>query len=358
MSSHLDDDTFTELADEERRRKERRRSSVPVVRFFIAAGVAIALVVLAIIFAENWLHDRQVASYEEYMQGVAAILEPSDRMGTELSGLLMQPGDSTRKDVQGKLDAYISNSRELAEQAKNLEAPDEMMDSHKWFVATMQLRARGMEDLKPALLNALEVEDVEVATEQISKALQNLLLSDVAYEEFFMDSASQTLKEQEITGVNVPSTDFIPDSDLAAKSRVKTILATLKDSESIQAVHGVALTKVVVLPAETTVEAGQTYNLQASDQLSFQITLENQGNELEKDVPVTVELKSPVSPQPQIKTEKIAEIKAGAQATIKVSGINPTEYGEKAWLHVKVGPVPNEKLTSNNEIESYVIFTL
>ncbi len=51
-----------------------------------------------------------------------------------------------------------------------------------------------------------------------------------------------------------------------------------------------AVAKVVAQPDEQEIKNGQTYNLTASDELAFLVTVENQGNMAEKDVPVVVTL--------------------------------------------------------------------
>ena len=76
--------------------------------------------------------------------------------------------------------------------------------------------------------------------------------------------------------------------------------------------HGVAIAKVVEQPDEQEIKNGQTYNLTASDQLTFLVTVENQGNMAEKDVPVVVTLATQ-SGEPQKITVTIPELKPGAR---------------------------------------------
>jgi uncharacterized cupredoxin-like copper-binding protein len=355
-----DDDTFTELAEEERRRQGRRRSlaSSSIVKVILLLVAVVIVVAIGGILIRNWMHNREVSSYSGYVDQVTSILKDSDKTGAELTALLVKPGDATRKDVQTQLDQYIATSNRLTDQAKLLAAPSDLREAQQWFIATMQLRSRGVENLKPALLNALEVQDVSVSSEQISRAMQLLVLSDVAYGEFFVTRASSVLKERNISNVTVPSTKFITSSSLSTPAAIKELLTTLKSSSSLQTVHGVALTKVVVMPSEKVIAAGSTYNLQASDQLAFVITVENQGNMTEKDVPVTLKLTGPSSTQPQIQTVKIPEIKAKESKQVTITGINPTDYGQQALLHIEAGPVPGEKNLANNVLEAHVIFVL
>jgi hypothetical protein len=358
MSPAEDNDSFFELAEEERRREGKRGSSAPFIRLILVLAAVIAIVLVGGYLIRDWLHDRELNTYSTYAQEVADILERSDEVGRSMSELLLNPGDSTRKDVQTSLDQYIATSTNLTEEAKALEAPSDLLEAHQWFVATMQLRQRGLENLKPVLMNALELEDVEIVTDQISRAMLLLVLSDVTYDEFFVNKATQVLADRAIEGVQIGSTDFVTDSNLATKDKIREILALLKSSETLQSVHGVALKEVEALPAEKVVEAGGTYNLASTDDLRFVVTIENQGNMAEMDVPVEITLSSPTSAQPQIVTVKITELKAKEIKKVTVTGVNPSDYGEKALLRVKVGPVPEEKIEQNNVLEAYLIFTL
>jgi hypothetical protein len=353
-----DNESFFELAEEERRREGKRGSSAPFIRLVLVLGGIIAIVLVGGYLIRDWLHERELNTYSAYAQSVTDILERSDEVGRDMSELLLNPGDSTRKDVQTKLDQYVATSTKLTEDAKAIEAPTDLIEAHQWFVATMQLRQRGLENLKPALMNALEVESTEVAADQISRAMLLLVLSDVTYEEFFVTRASQVLAERQIEGVRIGTTDFVTDSSLSTRDKILAILTVLKSSDTLQSIHGVALKEVEALPAEKIIEAGGTYNLASTDELRFVVTVENQGNESEKDVPIEITLSSATSAQPQIVTVKITELKAKELKKVTVSGINPSDYGEKALLKVKVGPVPEEKIEANNVLEAYLIFTL
>jgi hypothetical protein len=358
MSPEVNDDTFTDLAVEERRRLGRKGTSGPLVRFglvllaFVVAVVIIGLVVRAV------LHSREVSSYQAYMTQVAKISKESDRSGQALAQLLKKPGDATRKEVQTVLDGYVASSNKLEAQAKALPVPDDLKEAHQWFLAVLQLRAQGFEDLKPSLLNALEVRDLDLASEQIANAMQLLLLSDVAYDRVFAPRASDVLKKKDIAGLTVPRSAFLADPTLATTARVKEILASLKSSQSLQSIHGVAATKLTAMPSEKVIASGNTYNLQSTDKLAFDVTVENQGNNAEKNVPVTLKLSTQSQAQPQIVSIKIDELKPKETKTVTIKGVNPAAYGEDALLRVEVGPVPGEKNKENNVIEAHVIFVL
>ena len=90
------------------------------------------------------------------------------------------PGDTSRKDIQTKLDQFVAKSASLETKAKAAEVPKDLLDQnvHQFLVMAMTFRHTGLADLEPSLMNALEVQDTDVAAEQISRALYYLTNSD------------------------------------------------------------------------------------------------------------------------------------------------------------------------------------
>ena len=118
----------------------------------------------------------------------------------------------------------------------------------------------------------------------------------------------------------------------------------------------VALKKVVAMPDNKEITPGGTFNLNMSYALTFVVTVENQGNMDEVDVPVVISISSSASAQPQVVPGKIPSLKAKTEIEFPVEGIDPSGYGDVALLRVEVGPVQVEKNPDNNWLEAHVIF--
>jgi hypothetical protein len=354
------DDTISDSATGERKRRQKRTLPAPLLRLLLVLAAIIIVVVVIVVAARSAIRSGEAADYQRYMSDVAKILERSDAVGTELAGLLTNPGDTNRAEIQARLDAFEASSEQLQVDADALEAPKDLVDQgvHQFFLLVMSFRQMGVSQLKPALVNALEVEDTEVSAEQVSHALRYLVNSDFLYEEVFSPKAKDILTQKGLTGISVPTTTFFADPDLVSNRSVQSILAGLKTTGNLQAIHGVALVKVVALPDEKEITAGGTFNLTSSDELTFEVTVENQGNMDEKNVKVTVTLLSSESTEPETKTLEIPLIKAKATVTVQVKGINPTAYGVKAALKVLAGPVQDEKVKDNNSLDAKVIFKI
>ncbi len=354
------EDTYTQSATGERKRRQKKTLPKPLLRLLLVLAGIVIVVVIIVLASRAAIHSGEAADYQRYMTSVADILKRSDDVGSQLEKLLTDPGDVNRTQIQTTLDKLAATSETLEVEAKALDAPTDLVDQgiHQFFLLVMSFRKIGVTDLKPSLMSALEVEDTEVSAEQISHALQYLANSDFLYEEVFIPRAADLLTQKELAEVTIPDTKFLSDPDLASKSQVKDMLSGLKSTGNLQEVHGVALVKVVAMPDNKEITAGGTFNLTSTTDLRFEVTVENQGNMEEKEVPVTVTLPSDDPNDPQKVTVKIPSLKSKEVVTVEVKGLNPTEYGEVALLKVSAGPVQGEKYKDNNTIQAKVIFKL
>ena len=349
----------TQGKQKERKLRQKKLLPTPLLRLIVGLTTIIVVIVVIVVAVTASRGSEDAAGYQKYMTSVASILKQSDSIGAQLTTLLTNPGDTNRKDIQTTLQGFVLKCEQLETQAKELTVPKDLLDRnvHQFFVMAMTFRHTGLANLEPSLMNALEVQDTNVAAEQISQALYYLTNSDFLYKVVFVKGATDIVKEKSLDGVTVPTSQFLSDPDLASQAQAQAIIAQLKSAGSLQAVHGVAVAKVMEQPDEQEIKNGQTYNLTSSDQLAFVVTVKNQGNMSEKDVPVVVTLATQAG-TPQKITVSIAELKPGAQVAATVEGLNPTDYGEVATLTVEVGPVAGEKVKSNNSIEATVIFKL
>jgi hypothetical protein len=82
------------------------------------------------------------------------------------------------------------------------------------------------------------------------------------------------------------------------------------------------------------------------------VSVQNQGNQPEDNVPVVVTLEVQPEGTPQKKTHKITRLKAGETASLVFEDITPATGSDKVnVLSVKAGPVSGEKKIDNNEMQ-------
>jgi hypothetical protein len=93
-----------------------------------------------------------------------------------------------------------------------------------------------------------------------------------------------------------------------------------------------------------------------SKTFTVKVSVQNQGNQEEDDVPVVATLDQDPPTTQQKKTQKITRLKPGETATLVFEDIVPgTGSNIVNALKVTAGPVPGEKKTDNNTMELHFI---
>jgi hypothetical protein len=349
----------------ERKPKERKPrgggpplGQSPLARVLIILAAVVILVLITSLGIQSCLNKKKVGEYRDYFNSVDAVLKESDDIGKQLSDMLMKPDEAVRQSLEGKLAEFLAAQEQLLEKAKAIKAPDQFKKENEWFVASQQIRVRGLKGLQPAMLNALEARDNQAGAAQVSHEMLILLTSDVAYDEFFYQPAQRVLKEEDITDIKVPQAKFLKDPALASPQTAVTVLDRLKGGTAqVSGLHGVSLVGVKAKPSGMVLTGDSENSLKASESLTFEVEVENQGEATENDVPVSLNLSAPGRPSPQKVDGVIPTIAPGERRTIELTGLAAEASNQPALLRVEVGPVAGEANTQNNVGEFSIAFT-
>lgn len=330
----------------------------PVARVLIILAAVVVLVLVISLGIKSCLNTKKVGEYRDYFTAVEGILRDSDDIGNQLSDMFMKPDEAVRQALEGKLDESLSAQERLLEKAQAIKAPDQFKKENEWFVASMQIRVRGLKGLQPAVLNALDSRDNQAGAAQVSHEMLILLTSDVAYDEFFYQPAQRVLKDEDIKEIKVPQAKFLKDAALASQQTAVTVLDRLKGgTEQVSGLHGVSLVGVKAKPSGMSLVADSGNSLKVSDSLTFEVEVENQGEATENDVLVSLNLTAPGRPSPQKVDGRVPTIAPGERRTIELTGLAADAGGQPALLRAEVGPVAGEANTQNNVGEYRITFS-
>ncbi len=330
----------------------------PLARVLIILVAVVVLVLITSLGIKSCLNSKRVGEYRDYFAAVDGVVKDSDAIGAQLSDMFMKPDETVRQSLEGKLGEFQASSDQILERAKAVKAPDQFKKENEWFVASMQIRARGLKGLQPAMLNALEARDNQAGAAQVSHEMLILLTSDVSYDEFYYQPAQQVLKDEDITDIKVPQAKFLKDPALASQQTAVSVLDRLKGGTTqVSGLHGVSLVGVKAKPSGMTLAADSDNSLKASDSLTFEVEVENQGEATESDVLVALTLTAPGRPTPQKVDGRIPTIAPGERRTIELTGLAADAGGQPALLRAEVGPVPGEANTQNNVGEYKIAFS-
>jgi hypothetical protein len=197
----------------------------------------------------------------------------------------------------------------------------------------------------------------------LASQAERLVTSDVVWDDLFKDPAVGVLQEQEISGVEVPDSNFVQTPDLASTrsmvpiwERINGSAASGNGTTTTTGLHGTNIESVTVVPGGQVLSASAENTVEASTDLAFAVAVANGGDNQEVKIEVTLTIQQ--SPTPIVKKQTIDIINPDETKTVVFRDFPSVDFGERRIMRIDVDPVPDEKTTSNNSAEYPVIFSL
>jgi len=346
----FDDDANAEpLPPAPRPRRSGNRQRTRIQRLVIILVVLFVVIFLLAWWVRSCQHDRKVDSYREYMDAVATAIDDSKALGKSLSKIVDDPTQfESSKVLLAEVDKLATQQAEIATRAARQEHPGTLDAEAEVFATGMSVRSRGFDLFRKALEAVLD-EKKSVKPSAITALSGYLSGPDAYYQTLFYTPVRQAMKDDGVSDVEVPTATYYLRTDILSEPRVTSMLSALGSSAKLGGVHGVALDGVTAKPSGTALVRGKSVPIPASADLSFVVTVENQGSVAESEVPVEVVLVLPGGDRLK-QTGSIAAIAAGEKQTVEIEGfvIPNTAISKVSTLRVKVGPVAGEQTTTNN----------
>ena len=341
-----------------RRRRIRARPPRPPAAgvFRLAALIlgAILLGAVLVLWVNRCREGQREAEYKEYMADVGEIAGASEQIGKELNTRVTTPGIRLA-DLQGQLAGLREAQEQLASRAQRLEPPGPLRDQQEELVQALQFRVSGLGGLARGFTQVRQTKDAQAAGRLLAVPAQRLVASDVVYEDLFRAGAQAVLAREDIGDVDVPESHFVQNADFAAPRSWTLVVERLTRPQRAGGLRGNMIVGVRVQPGGARLSPTEENTVTASDQLAFQVIVENSGESQEAQVPVTLTVQQ--SPQPIKKTQTIDIINPGETKVVTFREIAPS-FGILTTVKVNVEPVTGEKNTGNNTAEYSVVFTL
>ncbi len=330
-----------------RRPADRRRNRI--LRILILAAILFVVVFVIALWARSCQHTRKVSAYRTYMEGVTGCITDSNALGKQLNKFIGNPTKYQRPQLIEALDRWANGQQEIATRASHLDAPDPLAQEKQDFATGMKVRARGFELLRTAVLNSLGKKNVDV--NKIASLGGYFSGPDAYYMDLVYVESRQTLSDQGVTDVAVPTSTYYLTANIFDRGRIQSAVTRVGSSAKLTGIHGVSLAGVDATSNGKSVAlvAGSTVTVPASANLAFSVKVQNQGDVTENDVPVEVTLVLPDKSTLK-QTGSIATIAAGQTQSVSITGFAiPTSALSKViLLKAKAGPVPQERVQSNN----------
>ena len=332
----------------------------PLLRLIGLIAFAILIVVLLVLWAQSCQEDQRRDTYRDYVNGVAEVARQSEQVGRRLNDVL-----TTQAIEPAELDTQLTGLVQrqtiiVSRQARGLDPPGPLRTAHEDMIEALEFRVDGLDGLAAAFRRTRGTDDEAAAGALLVPQVERLVASDVIWDDLFVKPTSDELREQEVTGVEVPDSNFVQTPDLASRRTVVQIWQRINgkptDSGGTGAgLHGNSISSVTVLPAGTQLAASAENTIVASTDLAFRVAVENTGDNQEVDIEVTLTIQQ--TPAPVTKTQKIDIINPGEVKSVTFRNFPSIDFGEPRTLRVDVEPVPQEARVDNNSREYRVTFS-
>ena len=326
------------------------------------AGVGLALVaILLILGVRGCLNARSEQAIEDYGNDSAELLRASKLQGDQLFELLQsQGGTDETVNINNALNGYLVEAGNFVDRANDLDVPDDMAEAQDALVEVLELRRDGFTRTADAMKVALGDQDRRQGTQDVTAAMQVFLASDTIDTIRFRPPLREVLEEEQLREPDLPRQPFVPDVEWLDEAFVADQIEALRtgtgapDGDAAPGLHGngiaaVSLGGVALTPGATDA------TVQLSEDLAFDIQVQNQGENTETDVTVTVQVGE--GDDAIERDEVIDTIAAGEIKPVTIPLAEQPPAGQSVPITVEVQAVPGEEKTDNNVQEFSVIFT-
>jgi hypothetical protein len=333
---------------------------IPLARLVGLIAIAIAVVVALVFWVGACQGKNKHDEYASYATKVRALAQSSQSLGIEFANKLISPG-LKQADFETSLQTYAQQEQQAYDQAQQIRAPGPLRRIHQHLVDALELRAKGLAALGDALSQTVNPKDPSAAAQKLTDVAALLTASDVVWDQLYRLPATEEMKTLGVTGVVVPESHFIQNSDLVSARSFGILYGRLHPASTggtPSGKHGDGLVSVRVLPQATDLSTSTATTVKVSANLSFVATAVNSGDFQEVNVPVTLTINA--GGTPIVRRQAITIIQPAQQQTVTFSNFNlpMSAFGAKATVKVDVGAVAGEINTSNNSATYTVFFTL
>jgi hypothetical protein len=330
-------------------RKSRKEPVITLIIMIIIAAVIVSWLtgLWSCGNGKKNLNEQKKLSIADYVNSVSVLIQHSNKTSINFFILLGKIKDISREELDKSLSDISEESKINLQNSMEMNPPLNFEVAHGYLKLVLDLRTKAYENFKPALFNALQSAQSDIATSQISNAFLNMYMSDVIYK-YFQDEIKSSGEKLEITNLTILNSVVLKDSSLTDSQNVVKFVSDIKTVANLQERRGLALiADSIEFNPKIINEQGDYLILAKGDMISVTLLVENQGNVTEKDVVITMKYSTETNPKPEEKTYTITSINPSEQKSVTISGFKAYP-GTRCSILIEVKPVPNESLLTNN----------
>jgi hypothetical protein len=331
-----------------------------LARRAVAIGVIVIGLIIAALLLKGCVDSSRKNALQDYGQAVGDLGTESSSNVAQGLQLLQQPDDREALDQRNAIDKLASDSRTLADRARDLSTPGGLEGATQNLVTALSLRADALARIADRISTARGTSraQAETATQQIAGQMQSLLASDVLWQLRVTPYIRDRAKELDTRDDGVEDSVVLTDLTwLNASSVANKIDGQSEQTDTTTAVapgtHGHGIQSVTangkaLSTGVTTVPNGTG--------LSFVVTIANQGENDETNVSVTISGTSKATgKQVFSETKKVPSSRKGTTSPVTIPITSAVSGAVTVTAEVK--PVGGEVNKDNNKQTFQVIFS-
>jgi hypothetical protein len=327
------------------------------VRQAVGLGVALLLIIVVVLGVKGCVSSQQENALKNYNRDVTSVISSSDRDVGQAFFRLLGNGSQQGQDLQVQVNQLRLAADEDARRARKFDVPGDMKAAQDKLLLTLDLRAEGLRKIAADLPTALgRGQAARSAVARIAGNMQYFNASDVVYKARVAPLIKQTLDDAGVTGQQIADSQFMGNIAWMSPTFVAQQIgasAGAPNQPPAPGLHGHGLTSVSV--GDNTLQPSPVVNrVPATARVTFHVVFQNQGDNDENDVRVTVTVRGSGKTIAARKT--VAQTKAGQSAEVDIP-LGQTPPIGTATVNVVVAAVRGEQKTDNNRQNYTVIFT-
>jgi hypothetical protein len=311
--------------------------------------------VLVLVLALRGCGGGQKEAFGDYLDTVTEIVTASATLGQQTTQALISK--DLPSEIQRRLIGIAEREQQLVRQALGVAPPQEFTQPHEALVQSLDFRAKGLAGLSEAFGQLGQVEDEDEAGRLLASQASRLIASDVVYDDLFLTPGRRVLQDADVTGVAVPESRFVENTELLSASSFKFLVQGLGGAteEDTGKLHGTELVRVTSQPADIQLSpGGQDNRLQASKDLAFDVEVRNSGDFQETGISVRLIVQQG-GKEPIVRSRTIDVLSPGDSQTVRFGDLDEITLATTVVLKVAVLPVDNEEFLDNNAAD-YTVF--
>jgi hypothetical protein len=325
-----------------------------MVRRTIAIVVAVVVVILLVLLINSCRNNQKDDAFRDYAGDVRSLVSAEQDLSNRFFETLSKPGRGDALDVQTQVNAQRVDAEQLVQRAKDADHPGELNTASGWIVTAFQFRADAIGRVANLLPTALGNKGKQAAIDSIAGQMQALLASDVIYSQRAIPELTSEFSKRDIEE-RFPTEQFLSDLGWLDPDTVGTRLEKLGGAaqEATPGLHGDSLEGVTVQPSGTALTDTGVNRVSLTDELAFDVQVNNGGDSEETDVGVSIT----ISDGKKITVDQtVPRIAAGQTETVSIPVTEQPETGSVSTVTVEIAAVPGEKNTDNNKATYQVAF--